>query len=132
APGAPLGSGGPGYQIDAEFGAFHFKGALSAARTPDQVNPQKRSSGSQFFIVQGYKVPEHELNRFAQQKGVTYTEEDRKRYQEEGGYPPLDGEYTVFGQVVDGLEVIDKITGVETDSRNRPREDVRMRIYLIQ
>lgn len=126
----PLGSGGPGYQIDAEIGAYHFKGALSAARMPDQVNPEKKSSGSQFFIVQGYQVPAQELDRWEQQKGITYTEADRQRYTTDGGYPFLDGDYTVFGEVVEGLEVIDKIAEQNLAAADRPEEDIKMKISV--
>ena len=126
-----LGQGGPGYQIDAEIGALHFKGALSAARMADQVNPEKKSSGSQFFIVQGYKVQDQELDRWESEKGIKYTPEQRKLYREVGGYPFLDNDYTVFGEVVEGLEVIDKIAAVQVGQANRPVKDLRMKISLL-
>lgn len=126
-----LGQGGPGYQVAAEIGAYHFKGALSAARLPDTMNPTKESSGSQFFIVQGYQVQEQELNQWMQQKGLKYTEEDKKRYMEVGGYPFLDGDYTVFGQVVDGMDVIDKLASVQVGQANRPVEDLKMKISVL-
>lgn len=126
----PLGSGGPGYQIDPEIGAYHFKGALSAARMPDQVNPEKKSSGSQFFVVQGYQVPDQELDRWEQQKGITYSAEDRQRYTTDGGYPFLDGDYTVFGEVVEGLDVIDKIAEQQVAAADRPVEDIKMKISM--
>ena len=127
--GARLGSGGPGYTIDKEFGhGYHFRGALAAARQPDQVNPEKKSSGSQFYIVQGRKWSEAELQMFQQQKNITYTEEDMKRYMEEGGYAPLDNEYTVFGEVVEGMDIIDKIAAVQVDPANRPLQDVKMTV----
>lgn len=177
-PGAPLGSGGPDYKIPAEFqdDLFHKKGALSAARQPDPVNPKKESSGSQFYIVHGKKWDEKELSidMIKLNKALNtllirsdYREEreellrlyengefdkynekimgladdveeklniDVKRkmdaekveaYTTIGGSPHLDGEYTVFGQVIDGLEIIDKIATQPTDQRNRPKEDIR-------
>lgn len=126
-----LGQGGPGYTIDAEIGALHFKGALSAARLPDAVNPEKNSSGSQFFIVQGYKVQDQELDRWENEKGIKYTPEQRKIYREVGGYPFLDNDYTVFGEVVEGLDVIDKIAAVPVGAADRPVNDLKMKISLL-
>ena len=129
-----LGNGGPGYTIPAEFvdTLVHLKGALAAARTGDNVNPKKRSSGSQFYIVQGKKLKEQELRLIEAKKNISYTPEQLKAYQEIGGTPFLDREYTVFGRVIDGLEVIDKIGVVQTDGRDRPKEDVKMKIRVIQ
>jgi peptidyl-prolyl cis-trans isomerase B (cyclophilin B) len=126
-----LGQGGPGYQIDAEIGAYHFKGALSAARMADQVNPERKSSGSQFFVVQGYKVQDQELDRWESEKGIKYTPEQRKLYREVGGYPFLDNDYTVFGEVVEGLDVIDKIAVVQVGQADRPVKDLKMKISLL-
>lgn len=123
-----LGGGGPGYTIPAEIGAPHLKGALAAARTPDQVNPNRASSGSQFYIIQGRKITAAELDAIAQQQGVKYNEAQRKLYQEIGGYPELDGAYTVFGEVVEGLDVIDKIIAVQTDALDRPIQNITMSI----
>lgn len=131
APQAMLGQGGPGYQIDQEIGAYHFKGALSAARLSDGVNPEKKSSGSQFFIVQGYKVQDAELDKWAAQRGLEYTPEQRKIYREVGGYPYLDGDYTVFGEVIEGLDVIDKIASVQVGAADRPVKDIKMKISLL-
>lgn len=125
--GKRLGGGGPGYQLPAEIGAPHLKGALAAARTN---NPEKKSSGSQFYIVHGRTWSDTELDNFQNQKGITYNEEQRRIYREVGGYPPLDGEYTVFGEVVEGMEVIDKIAAVQTQSGDRPVEDVKMKIRM--
>ncbi|MEO5907237.1 MAG: peptidylprolyl isomerase [Saprospiraceae bacterium] len=127
-PGTPLGAGGPGYEIDAEIGAPHLRGALAAARTP---NPQKKSSGSQFYIVTGRKQNDPELKYYEKQRGITYNEVQRKIYMEEGGYPSLDMEYTVFGEVLSGMEVVDKISQLEKDQGNRPVKDVRMKIKMI-
>ncbi len=132
-PGAQLGSGGPGYTVDAEFTPelAHVKGALSAARLGDQMNPAKASSGSQFYIVSGKPVTEQELKRTESMKNVRYTPETREAYMANGGVPFLDAEYTVFGQVVEGLDVIDKIAGAKTAAGDRPVEDVTMRMRII-
>lgn len=130
APGAMLGGGGPGYLLDAEIGSPHFKGALAAART-GPGNPEKKSSGSQFYVVQGGPVDDNRLNQFAQMKGIQYSEAQRTLYKELGGRPDLDMEYTVFGEVVEGLDVIDKIADVETDRANRPARDVKMKISVL-
>lgn len=126
-----LGSGGPGYLVDAEFhpDLIHIKGALAAARTN---NPAKRSSGSQFYIVQGRPVTGIELNRIERRKGIKYTKEQRELYQKVGGTPHLDQEYTVFGQVVKGFEVIDKIARLKGNAQNRPMQDVTMKIRFIE
>lgn len=186
APGQPLGIGGKKYTIPAEFNPkfFHEKGALSAARTGDNVNPTKASSGSQFYIVQGtvftqtdmeslqtdmnklmtglrkmfedpqYKPLLDSLNQLyfsgdmaAYQKRLIelvprvekatgtkvsrfITPDKMNAYTKVGGAPHLDGEYTVFGKVVKGLEVIDKIAAVERDAADRPVKDVRMFVTI--
>lgn len=124
-PGQTLGMGGPGYRIQAEIGAPHFKGVLAAAT---DGNPQKESAGSQFYIVHGREVTDAMLDQVQQQKGITYSPEQRQLYKEIGGYPPLDNDYTVFGEVVEGLEVVDKIVAVDKDRSNRPIKNVRMMI----
>lgn len=182
--GARLGSGSPGYTIPAEFlpQFFHHKGALSAARSPDQVNPEKASSGSQFFIVQGVvqsrealegndqgliiqafrklmsEQPGHALaleyqetmsnnpqdnmaiqskvdstiNRLSEATGMIFTvsEDKVEKYSTIGGYPPLDENYTVFGQVIQGLAVIDQIATYPVDPANRPIQDIMMHISV--
>jgi cyclophilin family peptidyl-prolyl cis-trans isomerase len=131
-PGQPLGAGGPGYTLPAEIGAKHFRGALSAARQPDQVNPEKRSSGSQFYIVQNGPVPQEQLNQIIQMKGASfYTPQEIDYYLKVGGYPPLDGDYTVFGQVTEGLDVVDKIANANRDPRDRPLENISMKVKII-
>jgi peptidyl-prolyl cis-trans isomerase B (cyclophilin B) len=181
-PGQPLGTGGPGFTVEAEFNPkfIHEKGAFSAARQPDEVNPAKASSGSQFYIVQGrvtspaevdaLRIDQAKLNtafqqmmqnpasqplidslnqiymsgdmqgyqnkiyslvpRLEKQTGIKIykeiSEEKLKAYTTVGGAPHLDGDYTVFGKVISGLDVIDKIANVQVDFRNRPVEDVRM------
>jgi len=175
-PNVMLGNGGPGYQIDAEFNdsLFHRKGVLAAAREGDQVNPLKKSSGSQFYIVQGKKYTEEELSSMEEQfslndyitnhpeiqeqigalqqtqnrDGIDKLINDikkkkdfvinkipdfkRKAYIEVGGTPFLDNAYTVFGEVVEGLDVIDKIASVKTGQADRPAKDVKMKIKVIE
>ncbi len=131
APNKQLGSGGPGYTIPAEFvdSLAHVKGALAAARTN---NPAKASSGSQFYIVHGRAVSESELNQQEARTGVRYPSEVREQFLANGGVPFLDQEYTVFGQVIEGLDVIDKIAAVTTGAGDRPKEDVPMKITLVR
>jgi cyclophilin family peptidyl-prolyl cis-trans isomerase len=182
--GARLGSGGPGYTVPAEFVPrfFHEKGALSAARSPDQVNPERASSGSQFYIVQGMVIPREQLegnnqglviqafrklmseqpqhalaleyqetmannpqdnmaiqskvdstiNRLSEATGMTFStaEERIEKYSAIGGRPDLDENYTVFGQVIQGLEIIDQIATNPVDPANRPLLDIMMHISV--
>jgi len=132
--GQPLGMGGPGYQIPAEFvdSLVHVKGALAAARTGDQVNPDRMSSGSQFYIVDGREVTERQLDMIEARTGKRYSKAQREAYLKQGGTPQLDHSYTVFGQVIEGLDVIDKISEVQTDGRDRPKEDVFMKMTVIK
>ena len=117
APDAPLGFGGPGYQVDAEIGGIHLKGALAAA---SDGNPEKRSSGSQFYIVQGRPVQDDFLTEQERNKGIKYSDLQRQMYREIGGAPFLDNDYTVFGEVVEGMEIIDKVCSVPTSRADRP------------
>lgn len=177
APGQMLGAGDPGYTIPAEIHYpehYHKYGALAAARTGDQVNPERRSSGSQFYIVTGNKVPARQLeviesrgaNQARQdffrdlckknmaeidslrkmgkkdelealrQRLIAQTEAEVKvdslpanlksDYVTIGGAPHLDGQYTVFGEVVEGMDVVEKIQNLETDKTDRPVEDVKV------
>ena len=130
----PLGSGGPGYQVDAEFvdSLVHLKGAIAAARTGDRVNPERKSSGSQFYIVQGRPVTEAMLDQFEAQKGIRYTPEQRAAYLENGGTPFLDRDYVVFGRVVEGLDVVDQIARQKTRPGDRPVDDVKMEVRVIK
>lgn len=131
APGQRLGNGGPGYTIPAEFGHLHFKGALAAARQPDGVNPKKESSGSQFYIVQGGAVSDAQLRGMEMQKNITLNEAQRAKYVKMGGTPQLDMDYTVYGEVVEGMEVIDEICKVPVDRSNRPLEDIKMKVRIL-
>jgi peptidyl-prolyl cis-trans isomerase B (cyclophilin B) len=129
-PGEKLGNGGPSYTIPAEFRSslFHRKGVLAAARQGDQVNPQKASSGSQFYIVQGKKFTPAGLDSVETYRlnGRKLPAEHRAVYQTIGGSPHLDQQYTIFGEVVSGLEVVDKIAGTKTSPDNRPLTDIRI------
>ena len=131
--GQPLGEGGPDYTIPAEFrpGLFHKKGALAGAREGDDVNPQKASSGSQFYIVEGKTFTEGALDSLEtfRLKGRKIPADQRQVYKTLGGTPHLDQNYTVFGEVVFGLDVVDKIAAVTTSKgvdRDRPVEDVKV------
>ena len=109
----------------------HKKGALCAARKGDNMNPTKASSGSQFYIVQGRTFAENELILFEARTGHIFPEEHKEVYKTLGGTPHLDGGYTVFGEVISGLEVVDLIAAVETNMADRPLRDVRMSIRII-
>ena len=178
--GVQLGAGGPGYNIPAEFvypKYFHKRGALSAARQADQVNPERQSSGSQFYIVTGKKYGKYDLQdmekQLSEQQGQAifdrlvaqnrdsimslqlsgdndgllklqdeliakteqtlkeqgpfkFTKEQVDAYMDEGGTPFLDNQYTVFGEVVDGMKAVDKIESAGTDMSDRPRKDIRI------
>ncbi|MCK4661451.1 MAG: peptidylprolyl isomerase [Bacteroidales bacterium] len=188
--GETLGNGGPGYTVEAEFNEnfIHKKGVIAAARENDDINPEKRSSGSQFYIVQGKVFTNEELNNivnrtnnskkqkiitdhinksensdlkneidslkqigdnqklqeiFTELENITqeeyensglfsFTEHQRQIYTTVGGTPHLDGAYTVFGEVIEGLDIIDKIAVVDIDQYYRPVEDIKMNISIVQ
>lgn len=130
--GQMLGSGGPGYLIDAEIGQPHLRGALAAARTGGANNPQKKSSGSQFYIVTGVTQASSTLDTYERQKGIKYSPAQREAYQTEGGRPDLDQEYTVFGMVIEGMEVVDAIAATATGRGDRPTEDVVIEDVVIR
>ena len=123
-----LGMGGPGYTVPAEIlpNHYHKKGALSAARQDVSINPHKESSGSQFYIVQGNLWDDFGLDQLESEKGIKYTNEQRRTYKTVGGTPFLDGEYTIFGEVIEGLSIVDSIANVETDMGDRPLADVKL------
>jgi len=131
--GQRLGSGGPGYTVPAEFhqALIHKKGALAAARKGDNENPEQASSGSQFYLVQGRVLTPEEINLLSQSGRASFTEESARVYTTLGGTPHLDGAYTVFGEVMEGLEVLDAIASRPVDAYNRPLEDVIYSISLI-
>lgn len=124
----------PGYTVPAEFKShyIHKKGALAAARMPDQINPEKQSSGSQFYIVQGQKYNAATMQMMSQRNGFAYSEDHLKTYANLGGTPHLDGTYTVFGEVIDGFDVIDKIAAVQTGQADRPLTEVTMKIEVLE
>lgn len=181
-----LGSGDLGYTVPAEFKTpqlYHKKGALAAARTGNEVNPEKASSASQFYIVTGKTMSENELKKMDKQRverlkqsvfnelqnlnkstikelyasgdretlnelknnmieeaeeeakeresEVLFTEEQKDVYKTIGGTPFLDGEYTVFGEVIEGLDIVDKIQQAKTNPQDRPVENIRMNIVLV-
>lgn len=141
------GQGGPDYTIPAEIvaGLFHKRGALAAARTGDAVNPERRSSGSQFYIVQGTTFDDQTLDMVEQQirmstrkKDFAFSEEARAAYKTEGGAPNLDAQYTVFGELVEGFDVLDAVAATATPRKtgqhvspqlaDRPTEPVTMTV----
>jgi peptidyl-prolyl cis-trans isomerase B (cyclophilin B) len=124
----------PGYTIEAEIrpNHIHKRGALAAARMPDNVNPEMRSSGCQFYVVQGGVLNEQILAQYEQRLGTKFNEEQKKAYTTIGGSPHLDGAYTVFGEVISGFEVIDKIAAVVTGQRDKPVEKVTMSIDILE
>lgn len=140
APNARLGSGDVGYTIPAEIispALYHKKGALAAARQGDNVNPQKASSGCQFYIVEGKTFTDAELDNMQRGRMMRagaatndstymYSQQAREDYKTIGGTPHLDGGYTVFGEVVNGIETVEKISKVKTNASDRPLEDVKV------
>lgn len=129
-----LGDGELGYTIPAEIvypKHFHKRGALCAARMPDEENPEKASSANQFYIVTGQYFTEMELDKMDKENDTQLTAEQKKAYMLEGGMPHLDGEYTVFGEVVSGMKVVDKIQFVETTAEDRPIKNIKIKSMKI-
>lgn len=129
-----LGEGGPGYTIPFEYvpAYFHKRGAVAAARLPDEINPERESSGSQFYIVQGRTFTDAELDQIEKRIRRTFTPEQREIYKTIGGAPHLDGAYTVFGEVIEGIEVVDKIATLPRDKFDRPLVDVPMKMIVVK
>ena len=128
-----LGQGGPSYTIPAEFNPnyFHKKGALAAARKGDDVNPSKASSGSQFYIVQGNVYSLAQLDMMVTRNmHAPFTDAEKEAYTQIGGSPHLDGSYTVFGEVIEGFEVLDKLMRVPVDAYDRPLTDLKFSIKI--
>lgn len=133
--GEMLGQGGPGYSIPAEIlpQYYHKKGALAAARKGNDVNPSRSSSGSQFYIVQGKVFTLQQLEMMVNRKShAPFTQEQIKTYTSIGGTPHLDGEYTVFGEIISGFEVLDKIMNVPVDPYDRPINDLKFSMRILE
>ena len=129
-----LGDGDPGYTIPAEIvypKYFHKRGMLCAARTSDDENPERASSGTQFYIVTGKFYTEMELDKMEEKDNKTFTPEQREVYMLEGGAPHLDGTYTIFGEVIKGMKVVDKIQFVETNEDDRPLKNIKIKTMTI-
>lgn len=129
-----LGDGDPGYTIPAEIvypKYFHKRGMLCAARTGDDENPERASSATQFYIVTGKFYTEMELDKMEKKENRTFTPEERQAYMLEGGAPHLDNKYTIFGEVVKGMKVVDKIQFVETNEEDRPLKNIKIKTMEI-
>ena len=125
---------GPGYTIPAHIipGLYHKRGAIGSPRKPDDKNHNRRSDGSQFYIVTGRKYTDDELNEFEKENGIKFTAKQREEYKTVGGAPHLDGSYTVFGEVVSGLDVADQMTLLPVHGDFRPTSDIRLKKVRIE
>jgi cyclophilin family peptidyl-prolyl cis-trans isomerase len=128
-PGEPLGNGDLGYRIPAEINdrLFHKKGVIAAAR---DNNPEKASSSCQFYITQGKVLTDEDLEYMQQRAGRPFTDAQKQIYKTLGGTPHLDGSYTVYGEIIRGLEVIDTIAAQPRDERDRPTQDIAMKVKV--
>jgi peptidyl-prolyl cis-trans isomerase B (cyclophilin B) len=133
-PGQLLGEGSLKYSIPSEFdtSVFHKKGALAMAREGDDVNPNKASSSTQFYIVEGKTLTDAEMDKMETRFKIKIPENHREVYRTLGGTPFLDNTYTVFGEVESGLDVIDKIANAPKDSHDRPLNDIKMKITILK
>lgn len=121
------------YRIPAEFHQkyYHKKGALSMARMSEN-NPEMQSSASDFFIVHGGRYTEEDVDIDAKNLGLTFTQEQKQVYIKEGGYMDLDQKYTVFGEVLEGLEVVDKIASEKVYDEDKPLKEIPFKISLVR
>ncbi len=129
-----LGNGDLGYTVPAEIvypKYFHKRGALCAARTGDEENPERASSSSQFYIVTGKFFTDMELDKKEKEEGITFTAEQRDAYKVEGGAPHLDNKYTVFGEVVKGQNIVDEMQLVQTNEKDRPLKNIKIKSIRI-